>query len=37
MAEFYVGVLPEDRQKLLDFIEELKKDLNEVSKQISKS
>jgi hypothetical protein len=27
MAEFYVGVLPEDRQKLLDFIEELKSDI----------
>jgi hypothetical protein len=27
MMEFYVGILPEDRQKLLDFIEELKSDI----------
>lgn len=27
MAEFYVGVLPEDKQKLLDFIEGLKSDI----------
>lgn len=25
--EFYVGILPEDRQKLLDFIESLKSDI----------